>query len=119
MLLPVVPLAVIDAGGSDSLAGLSTGLFMVATVITQAFTPALLRRVVHAGHGGCLAALGSTGGDLCPRYVPAVVLGVAIIRGIGFGAVTVAEAALIAELVPPRLVGRSSGVLELPWESRS
>ena len=36
---------------------------------------------------------------------------VAVIRGIGFGAVTVAEAALIAELVPPRMMGNSSAAL--------
>lgn len=111
LLLPVVPLAVIDAGGSDSLAGLSTGLFMVATVITQAFTPAILRRV---GHMPVMAVASLLLGVPAAIYAldmsPAVVLGVAIIRGIGFGAVTVAEAALIAELVPPRLVGRSSGV---------
>ncbi|WP_295644325.1 MFS transporter [uncultured Corynebacterium sp.] len=111
LLLPVVPLAVIDAGGSDSLAGLSTGLFMVATVITQAFTPAILRRV---GHMPIMAVasllLGAPAAIYAFDMSPATVLGVAIIRGIGFGAVTVAEAALIAELVPPRLVGRSSGV---------
>ncbi|WP_423777171.1 MFS transporter [Corynebacterium resistens] len=111
LLLPVVPLAVIDAGGSDSLAGLSTGLFMVATVITQAFTPALLRRVGHMPvMAGASLLLGVPAAIYALDMSPAVVLGVAIIRGIGFGAVTVAEAALIAELVPPRLVGRSSGV---------
>ncbi|MCX2163196.1 MFS transporter [Corynebacterium auriscanis] len=111
LLLPVVPLAVIDAGGSDSLAGLSTGVFMVATVVTQAFTPAILRRV---GHMPVMALASLLLGAPAALYAldmsPAMVLGVAVVRGIGFGAVTVAEAALIAELVPPRLVGRSSGV---------
>ena len=35
LLLPVIPLAIIDNGGSDGLAGLSTGVFMGATVLTQ------------------------------------------------------------------------------------
>ena len=44
LLLPVVPTAVLDAGGAESLAGLSTGVFMLFTVITQIFTPWLLRK---------------------------------------------------------------------------
>jgi len=43
LLLPVVPTAVIDAGQPASLAGLSTGVFMFATVITQIFTPKALK----------------------------------------------------------------------------
>ena len=45
LLLPVIPMAVIAGGGTDSVAGLSTGVFMAATVLTQAFTPRLLRGV--------------------------------------------------------------------------
>ena len=43
LLLPVVPTNVIDDGQPTSLAGLSTGVFMLATVITQVFTPRVLR----------------------------------------------------------------------------
>ena len=43
ILLPVVPLAVLDSGGSATLAGASTGAFMAATVITQTLTPRMLR----------------------------------------------------------------------------
>ena len=39
LLLPVVPTAVIDADQPASLAGLSTGVFMLATVLTQMLTP--------------------------------------------------------------------------------
>ncbi|HIW95521.1 MAG TPA: MFS transporter [Candidatus Corynebacterium gallistercoris] len=111
LLLPVIPLAVIDQGGSDGLAGLSTGIFMGATVLTQAFTPRLLRGV---GHMPVMFGAGLLLGLPALVYAldmsPAVVLAVAAVRGVGFGAVTVTEAALIAELVPPHLVGRSSGV---------
>lgn len=44
ILLPVVPLAVIDSGGSATLAGSSTGIFMAFTVLTQIISPWLLRR---------------------------------------------------------------------------
>lgn len=112
LLLPVIPLAVIQQGGSDSLAGLSTGVFMGATVITQAFTPWMIRRV---GFPAVMAFAGLMLGLPALFYVVDMsavpLLVVAVIRGIGFGAVTVAEAALIAELVPPRMMGNSSAAL--------
>lgn len=112
LLLPVIPLAVIQNGGSDSLAGLSTGVFMAATVCTQAFTPWAIRR---AGFPPIMVFAALMLGLPALVYlwdmsvVPLLV--VSVLRGIGFGAVTVAEAALIAELVPPRLVGNSSAAL--------
>lgn len=111
LLLPVIPLAIIDNGGSDGLAGLSTGVFMGATVLTQAFTPRVLRAV---GYMPVMFVAGLLLGIPAIIYAAdmsaGTVLVVAAIRGVGFGAATVTEAALIAELVPPRLVGRSSGV---------
>ena len=47
MLLPVIPVAVLDSSGSPALAGGSTGVFMVATVITQLFMPRVLRRFTY------------------------------------------------------------------------
>ncbi|WP_083984516.1 MFS transporter [Corynebacterium epidermidicanis] len=114
LLLPVVPLAVINNGGSETLAGATTGVFMATTVITQVITPRLLRRfgyfpvmVVSATLLG-LPALGYLLG-----MDPATVLTVSAIRGVGFGALTVAESALIAELVPMRFLGKASGTLGL------
>lgn len=111
LLLPVIPLAVIDGGGTDGIAGLSTGVFMAATVLTQAFTPRLLRAV---GYSPVMLVAGLLLGFPALVYIAdmsaVTVLAIAAVRGVGFGAVTVTEAALIAELVPPRLVGRSSGV---------
>lgn len=111
LLLPVIPMAVIAGGGTDSVAGLSTGVFMAATVLTQAFTPRLLRGV---GYTPVMFGAGLLLGLPALVYVAdmsaVTVLAIAAVRGVGFGAVTVTEAALIAELVPPRLVGRSSGV---------
>src|SRR5699024_11697769 len=45
ILLSVIPLAIIEAGGSETMAGASTGIFMGATVATQYFTPRILRKV--------------------------------------------------------------------------
>ncbi|WP_236587316.1 MFS transporter [Corynebacterium riegelii] len=114
LLLPVVPTAVLDAGGAESLAGLSTGVFMLFTVITQIFTPWLLRkfgfRVVMVVSA---FLLGGPAFGYMLGMEPGVLLTVSAIRGVGFGALSVAEAAIIAELVPLRLLGRATGTLGL------
>ena len=43
LLLPVIPQAILDSGGSAGLAGAYTGVFMAATVLTQTQTPRLVR----------------------------------------------------------------------------
>ncbi|MGO1949482.1 MAG: MFS transporter, partial [Mycobacteriaceae bacterium] len=109
MLLPVIPVAMLDAGYGDSLAGLSTGVFMAATVITQIFIPRLLRLwgyVPVMVSGAVLLGVPSVlylidGGSW-------LVLAISAVRGVGFGAVTVAQSALLAELVPPRQLGRAN-----------
>ena len=110
ILLPVVPLAVIDSGGSATLAGGSTGIFMAFTVATQIMSPWLLRRW---GYRRVMALSAFTLG------VPAfghllgtdawIVLLFSAMRGVGFGALTVSESALIAELSPVRLLGKATG----------
>lgn len=112
ILLPVVPLAVIDSGGSATLAGGSTGIFMAFTVATQIVSPWLLRRW---GYRRVMALSAFTLG------VPAfghllgtdawIVLLFSALRGVGFGALTVSESALIAELSPVRLLGKATGMI--------
>lgn len=112
ILLPVIPLAVIDSGGSATLAGATTGIFMAATVVTQIFSPWLLRMW---GYRRVMALAAMTLG------VPAfghllgtdawVALTFSALRGVGFGALTVAQSALIAELVPPRFLGKATGMI--------
>lgn len=110
LLLPVVPQAVADAGGSGTLAGAVTAVFMAATVLTQPAVPRLVRargyRTVLAA--GCLL-LGVPSLLLLLSLHPAVVLPTSAVRGIGFGMITVASAALVAELAPARLLGRATG----------
>ncbi|GAB2503952.1 putative transporter [Corynebacterium atrinae] len=112
LLLPVIPLAALEAGHGKALAGASTGVFMAATVITQLFTPAALRRI---GYNPVMVFSAFMLG------VPALghLLGLeawnlllfSALRGVGFGALTVAESALIAELVPVRFLGKATGML--------
>ncbi|MGD7000936.1 MFS transporter [Corynebacterium halotolerans] len=112
MLLPVIPLAVIDSGGSDALAGATTGLFMAATVLTQIGTPAALRKFGYNPvmvFAAIMLGVPTLGYLLGMDAVPVLLF--SALRGIGFGAITVAESALIAELVPVRFLGKGSGML--------
>lgn len=110
LLLPVVPLAVSQAGGSEALAGAVTAVFMAATVATQLVTPRLLHvwgyRLVLAV--GCLL-LGLPALALLASTAAPVALGVSVVRGVGFGLLTVAGSALVAELAPRELLGRATG----------
>lgn len=111
LLLPVVPVAVLDAGGSHALAGASTGVFMAATVLTQVFMPRLLRKFSYRSAIAFSAVLlGVPSLAFMWNMDPSVVLSLSVLRGIGFGAMTVSEAAIIAELVPRSLLGKASGV---------
>ncbi|MET0188034.1 MAG: MFS transporter [Pseudonocardia sediminis] len=109
LLLPVVPLWVSRGGAGEFGAGLSTGVLMAVTVATQLGVPALLRRVGHrvvlcSGMVllGAPAPLLALSADLGP------VLAVSVLRGVGFGLLTVAGSALVAELVDPSEHGRAS-----------
>lgn len=111
LLLPVIPTASLDQGASAGLAGAMTGVFMGATVITQMLTPWALRQ---AGYRPVILSAALLLGLPALAYLApfgAWWLIICAIRGIGFGALTVAEAALVAELVPPNLLGRAQGIL--------
>lgn len=111
LLLPVVPLAVIEAGNSARLAGMVTAVMMVAAVATQLMTPKLLRlftyRAVVVGSALLLAvpALG-----YLVSMSPEMVLAMTAIRGIGFGAICVALYALTAQIAPEGMLGKASGL---------
>ena len=112
MLLPVVPYAVLRDGGSASLAGATTGVFMGFTVCTQMLTPKLTRRFGYTPVlvvAAFLLGVPALGHIASVKAIP--VLTVCAIRGIGFGALCVAESALIAELVPVRFLGKATALL--------
>lgn len=102
LLLPIVPLWVTEGGAGPFGAGVTTGVLMAVTVATQFAVPWMLRRIGHRwvlvigmvcmGAPAPLLALSS---ELAP------VLAVTTVRGIGFGMVTVAGSALVAELLDP------------------
>ncbi|MFC5948648.1 MFS transporter [Pseudonocardia lutea] len=109
LLLPVLPLWVSRGGAGEFGAGTTTGVLMATTVATQLAVPALLRRlgyrvVLCAG----LVLLGAPAPFLLLTAELGPVLLVCAIRGIGFGLLTVAGSALVAELVPPAEHGRAS-----------
>ncbi|GAB3080915.1 MFS transporter [Corynebacterium aquatimens] len=111
LLLPVVPVAVMDKGGTAALAGATTGVFMTATVLVQVITPWLLRRVSYPlviAVSGLLMGVPALAYEL-PLSASGILL-VSAIRGVGFGLMTVSESAVIAELVPRRWLGKATGV---------
>ena len=111
LLLPVLPLWVASGGAGPALAGSVTGVFMAATVITQLGVPALLRAV---GHRAALivaaVALGAPAALLVLTPSPWLAMPVSVIRGAGFGVLTVTGAALVSDLVPARVRGRATGI---------
>lgn len=111
LLLPVVPLQVTALGGGSVAAGACTAVFMAATVATQLRTPRLLR---SRGHRWVLVAgcglLGAPALVLPLVGTVVGVLGVTAVRGCGFGLLTVAAGALVAELVEPSRLGRASSL---------
>jgi len=112
LLLSVVPLYADRAGGGSSGAGLATAAFMLSTVLTQIQMPRILgrygyRRTLAAG----LLFLGVPALFYAYARTLAPILAVTLVRGVGFGVVTVVFAALIVELAPPHRRGEALGLL--------
>jgi MFS family permease len=110
LLLSVVPLYV-AATGSAAGAGLTTGVMLLATVLTEVVMPALIARfgyrtVVAAG----LVLLGAPAPLLSVSPALPLVLAVCAARGTGLAVMFVVGTALVAELVPPGRRGEALGV---------
>lgn len=114
LLLPVVPLGVIAAGGSQSLAGTATAVFMAACVVTQIATAAVVRAV---GYRVTILVASFLLGVPALGHIwltdPSSTLVISAIRGIGFGAICVAQYALAGQLAPEGTLGRVSGTIGL------
>jgi predicted MFS family arabinose efflux permease len=112
LLLSVVPLYADEAGGGSSGAGLATAAFMLSTVLTQIQMPRVMgrygyRRALAAG----LLFLGIPALFYVYAQTLAPILAVTLVRGVGFGIVTVVFAALMLELAPSGRRGEALGLL--------
>lgn len=107
LLLPVVPLWV--AGAGEFAAGATTGVLMATTILTQLAVPWLMARVGYrAVLGAGLVLLGAPAPLLALSADLLPVLAASAVRGVGFGLLTVAGSALVAEMVPPAEHGRAA-----------
>ncbi|MCP2254580.1 putative arabinose efflux permease, MFS family [Prauserella aidingensis] len=114
LLLPVVPMWAVRQGAGTFAAGAATGVFMASTVATQLGTGVLVRR--HGYRTAILAGIAFLGVPtplLIAWTAPEGILTLSLLRGIGFGLLTVCGSALIAELLPPAAVPRGSGLYGL------
>jgi MFS family permease len=114
LLLPVAPLWVIRGGSDDLGAGLVTAVMMACTVLAQ-----LSMRRVLAGLGWRWTLVLGSGllglpalGHLVTNRLWAVA-GLAALRGLGFGIVTVCGATAVAAFAEPGRRGRAIGALGL------
>ncbi len=112
LLLSVMPMLAAAAGASSSGAGLITGSLLLGTVAAEAIATTVIRRfgyrmVVAAG----AVLLGVPALAMLAREPQAVMVGVSLVRGLGFGLCGVATGALTAKLLPPGRRGEGLGLL--------
>jgi MFS family permease len=114
VLLTVVPMWAVSGGAGAAGAGGTTGAFMLVTVLTQLAVPWMLRRagyrwVLVAG----ILALGVPAIGYAASTALPVLMAVSVVRGVGFGMVTVAGAGLVPHLLPRWAHGRGAGLYGL------
>jgi MFS family permease len=114
VLLTVVPMWAVSGGAGAAGAGGTTGAFMLVTVLTQLGVPWMLRRVGYrwvlvAG----ILALGVPAIGYAVSSALPVLMAVSVVRGVGFGMVTVAGAGLVPHLLPRWAHGRGAGLYGL------
>jgi len=112
LLLSVMPMLAAAAGAGSSGAGLMTGSLLLGTVAAEAGAAVAIRRF---GYRTVLAAgvvlLGTPALAMLAPEPPAVMVGVSLVRGLGFGLCGVATGALTAKLLPPERRGEGLGLL--------
>src|ERR1700734_348675 len=114
LLLSVMPMLATAAGAGSSAAGLITGSLLLGTVAAEAVATTAIRRFGYRTVLGAGAVL--LGGPALAMLAPepqAVMLGVSVARGLGFGLCGVATGALTAKLLPPGRRGEGLGLLGL------
>src|SRR4029079_19718016 len=112
LLLSVMPMLAVAAGTGSSGAGLMSVCVLLGTVAAEAVATAAIRRF---GYRTVLAAgavlLGAPALAMLVREPQAVMVGVSVVRGFGFGLSGVAAGALTAKLLPPERRGEGVGLL--------
>lgn len=109
-LLPIAPLWAVHGGADEAGAGLVNGILLLATILTQPFVPWLLRRF---GTGSVIATglifMGAP--SLLHLFSDRLewILLLSILRGLGFGVLTVTGSTAVAHLVPPARHGAAIG----------
>jgi MFS family permease len=114
LLFSVLPMLASAAGVSSSGAGLITGSLLAGTVAAEAVAATAIRRFGYrmvVGAGAVLLGLPALA--LLVRQPQAVMIGVSVVRGFGFGLGGVATGALTATLLPPERRGEGLGLLGL------
>jgi MFS family permease len=114
LLFSVLPMLASAAGVSSSGAGLITGSLLAGTVAAEAVAATAIRRFgyrIVVGAGAMLLGLPAL--TLLTRQPQAVMMGVSVVRGFGFGLGGVATGALTATLLPPERRGEGLGLLGL------
>jgi len=114
LLLSALPAYAADRGAGLVVAGSTTTVFLVVTVLVQGTVPALVRRWgLGAVLSGGLVALGLPS----PAYLLSDdvgwLLAVSAVRGTGFAVLTVLGSAIAAQAVPPERRGESIGIFGL------
>lgn len=114
VLLPVAPLWAVHGGAGAAGAGLVNGVLLGTTVVAQLGVPWLLRNLGYPRGVTLGLVLMATGGALhvASDALPWILV-CAVVRGLGFGILTVTGSAIVAHLSPPRLRGRTIGVYGL------
>jgi len=112
LLLSAMPMLAAAAGAGSSGAGLITGSLLAGTVAAEAVAAAAIRRfggrmVLAAG----AVLLGAPALAMLVREPQAVMVGVSLVRGAGFGLCGVVTGALTAQLLPPGRRGEGLGLL--------
>lgn len=114
LLLAVTPLYASGGDESSVAAGLTTGVMMFATVLTELITPGVLTRFGYRlGLGAGIFLLGAPAVLLPLSDGLPLVLGVSLARGAGLAVTVVAGTALAAALSPPGRRGEMLGLYGL------
>ncbi|WP_229867001.1 MFS transporter [Streptomyces gelaticus] len=113
-LLPTVPLRAVHGGADAAGAGSVNAVLMLCTVLAQTLVPTAIRRLGWRTTLVCGMVL--LGVPALPHLLTAdlgALLGLAAVRGLGFGVLTVCGATAVAELVEPARRGKAVGAYGL------